>query len=93
MAAAILTKNALARKKANGEVYTAVAPFGYQAIDGRLIPSSSQAAIVAEIHSKRSAGATLAGIAQALNDRGVKGNQGGKWYPSTVSNILNREAA
>ena len=87
------TKAVLAQKKASGEVYTAVTPFGYQAIEGRLVQVEQEAALVAEMQSQRSAGATLAGIAQSLNARGIQGKSGGKWYPSTVSNILNRKAA
>ena len=86
------TKAALAHKKSSGEVYTAVTPFGYQAIEGRLVQVEQEAALVAEMQRQRTAGATLAGIAQSLNARGVQGKSGGKWYASTVSNILNRAA-
>ena len=87
-----LTKAALAHKKSKGEVYTAVTPFGYASKDGRLVQVEQEAALVAEMRSQRAAGATLAGIAQSLNARGVQGKSGGKWYASTVSNILNRAA-
>lgn len=45
--------------------------------------------IIAEI--KASGVSTLAGIADALNARGVATARGGKWYAGTVSNILKRE--
>lgn len=35
---------------------------------------------------------TLAGIAAALNARGVSTAQSGKWYPTTVKNLLDRAA-
>lgn len=45
--------------------------------------------ILPVIESIRSSGlSTLAGIAQALNDRGVKTARGGAWYPTTVRNVL-----
>jgi DNA invertase Pin-like site-specific DNA recombinase len=45
--------------------------------------------ILPVIESIRASGlSTLAGIAQALNDRGVKTARAGLWYPTTVRNIL-----
>jgi len=45
------------------------------------------------IHAIRDAGVTtLTGIAAALNARGIKTSRGGQWYPSTVKNVLRREA-
>lgn len=39
----------------------------------------------------RDAGATsLASIARELNNRGILSARGGKWYPSSVSNLLSR---
>jgi hypothetical protein len=35
---------------------------------------------------------TLAGIADALNARGVPTARGGRWHDSTVMNLLNRSA-
>jgi len=35
---------------------------------------------------------TLAGIADALNGRGVRTARGGKWHVSTVTNLLRRSA-
>ena len=36
---------------------------------------------------------TLAGIAEALNERGVRTARGGAWYAMTVKNLLERQAA
>lgn len=35
---------------------------------------------------------TLDGIAKALNARGIKTARGGKWYPTTVKNLMARES-
>jgi hypothetical protein len=43
--------------------------------------------------SYRNTGETLPAIADKLNDMGVKARRGGKWYASTVANILKREVA
>jgi DNA invertase Pin-like site-specific DNA recombinase len=43
------------------------------------------------IEAVRSSGVeTLQGIADALNNRGIKTRRGGDWYPTTVKNILKR---
>lgn len=36
---------------------------------------------------------TLQGVADALNNRGIKTSRGGSWYPTTVKNIIERQAA
>lgn len=47
--------------------------------------------IVPIIDAIRSAGVgTLAGIADALNARGISTSRGGKWHATTVKNVLNR---
>ena len=38
----------------------------------------------------RDAGLTLKQIADTMNRTGVATSRGGKWYPTTVSNILKR---
>lgn len=86
------TKAALAHKKAVGEKYAPV-PFGYKEIEGRLEVVQAEAQLVAEINSKRASGETLQAIAGYLNERGIKGKQGGKWYASSVRVILQRQAA
>lgn len=86
------TAAALAHKKANGEKYAPV-PFGYKEIEGKLERVQQEAAIVSEIISRRKSGETLQGIAQWLNDKGVIGKQGGRWYASSVSCILRRQEA
>ena len=86
------TTMALAHKKAAGEKYAPV-PFGYSELDGRLIAVESEALVVAEIMQQRSQGQTLQAIATDLNGRGITGKQGGKWHPSTVKCILQRQAA
>ena len=85
------TKMALAHKKANGEVYAPV-PFGYQAIEGRLVVVKREAKIVAEILAMREAGASFAAIADAMNERGIEGKRGGRWFASTVRYMINRQA-
>ena len=85
------TKMALAHKRSIGEVYAAT-PFGFDAIDGRLVEVKKEALIVAEILRMRDAGSSLAEIADGLNARGAEGKRGGRWHPSTVRYLINRQA-
>ncbi len=85
------TKMALAHKKAKGGVYAPV-PFGYEAIEGRLVTVKREAKIVGEILAMREAGASFAAIADTLNERGIEGKRGGRWFASTVRYMVNRQA-
>jgi site-specific DNA recombinase len=86
------TKGALAHKKATGQVY-ATTPFGFEAIEGRLVEVKAEAAIVADILRMRESGSSLAAIADDLNARGIEGKRGGRWHPSTVRYLVARQAA
>jgi len=86
------TKAALAYKKANGETYAPV-PFGFQAIEGRLVVVEEEASLVAEILRMREQGHTLRAIAGEMNQRGIEGKRGGKWHASTVRYLIQRQVA
>ena len=82
----------MAHKKASGEAYCG-APFGFEPIAGRLVEVKRESAIVADILKMREAGASLADIANNLNAKGIEGKRGGKWFPSTVRYLIQRQAA
>lgn len=86
------TKMALAHKKTKGEVYSPT-PFGFDAIEGRLVEVRREAKIVGEILRQREAGLSLADIADSLNTQGIEGKRGGRWYASTVRYLIQRQAA
>ena len=73
------------------QVYAPV-PFGYEAIEGRLVTVKREAKIVGEILAMREAGASFAAIADTLNERGIEGKRGGRWFASTVRYMVNRQA-
>ncbi len=54
---------------------------------------AAEALVVAEILSKRQSGMTLTAIADELNQLGITGKKGGKWFASSVSYTINRQAA
>ena len=87
------TTAALRHKRLKGEKYAPV-PFGYQAIEGRLIEVQEEARIVRDILKLREEGATLRAIADQLNVKQIQPKKGGRtWYASTVRYILKRQAA
>ena len=87
------TKAALAVAKSNGVVLGGDR--------GHLKDMNAGAVAAADDHAKqvseqilplRDAGLTLSQIADTMNRTGVATSRGGKWYPTTVSNVLKRVA-
>ena len=85
------TKAALAAKKAQGKV-----------LGGPKLPEAAQVAIKAKADkhaanalplikdAQRAGATTLRDIAEALNSRGITTARGGRWYATTVKNVLDR---
>lgn len=58
---------------------------------GRFRADAFAANVVPIVESIRTSGiSTLAGIADALNARGIKTARGGRWHPMTVRNVMQR---
>lgn len=86
------TSTALQHKKATGQVYTNQTPYGFQAIEGRLVQVEQEAQVVAEIQVARAGGSTLQAIADNLNGRGIPTKTGKSWAPATIHLLLKRTA-
>lgn len=84
-------KATLRHKKSVGQKYSPI-PFGYADVDGNLVPIESEALIVAKIIKDSQEGKALLRIARELNESGIPGKRGGKWYASTVQYVINRQA-
>lgn len=89
------TKKALARKKAQGVKLGNPTNLGEAGAIGRAAGAANAdrfaSNVLPIVESIRSAGVTsLVGIADALNTRGVATARGGRWYPTSVKNLLNR---
>jgi site-specific DNA recombinase len=92
------TKNSLALKKANREVYSS-APYGYDngiaektdkgTIKGKLIPNEREQVIISQIKAYRNHNLSLGKIAEDLNNRKIPSKKGGKWSSKTVADVLN----
>jgi DNA invertase Pin-like site-specific DNA recombinase len=83
------TRAALAAKRARGEVCGAV-PFGWDAVDGKLVANASEQAALAQIKTWRLCGLTLKEIANRLNAAGVPAKRGGVWRKQSVRSVLKR---
>lgn len=87
-------KAALAVKKARGEPYTAIPPYGWRRVqvEGREVlqeePTEQEA--IQFIREQRARGRSLRAIARACELRGYKGRGGGPLYLSRIAAILRR---
>jgi DNA invertase Pin-like site-specific DNA recombinase len=91
------TKAALAMKKAQGKVLGGPKLREARELGQRVIKTNADlqaAKVLPMIRSAQKAGATtLREIADALNARGVHTARGGKWFATSVKNILDRSKA
>jgi|SRR5579872_2545737 len=83
------TRDALGHKKRNGERVGNIA-YGYRlATDGEHVePDDAEQATLAEIRQLRAQGATLRGIAAALNHRAYQTRRGTAWRLESVVRVL-----
>lgn len=81
------TSMALAHKKARREAY-APTPFGYVREGNALVQCQEEAAAVELMATWRNQGMSYERIADRLNEAGVPGKRGGRWYGCTVRYIL-----
>lgn len=86
------TRDALAYKREQGQ-YLGAVPFGYTLEGPALEQSAEEVAIIGHVVTLKSNGLTLQQIADTLNQAGTSTKRGGRWYPTTVKNLLTREAA
>ncbi|OQW85750.1 MAG: hypothetical protein BWK72_20675 [Rhodoferax ferrireducens] len=86
------TSGALQHKKATNQKYTNITPYGFEAIEGRLVQVQQEAEIVAEIQASRTGGNTLQFIADDLNGRGIPTKTGKTWAPATIHLLLKRSS-
>ena len=62
---------------------------GYE-IEGKGLEENNQEMDIIQI-VKKNGKLTLRGIADLLNEKGIKGKRGGKFYPSTIAYIRQNE--
>ena len=85
------TKQALAPLKGTGKLGGNRGNIDKANEAARAIADSHAAKVIDTVLPLKEAGRTLQQIADTLNKSGVKTARGGKWYPTTVKNILSRQ--
>lgn len=83
------TRSVKANLKKNKKVYCPNPPLGFKNQDGELIRDPELHELVEKIFILRGQGMSMHGIAKTLNQDGVNGNKGGKFYASTIQKVLN----
>jgi site-specific DNA recombinase len=68
------------------------APFGWNVMDGRLVPNAGEQETLARSRELRSSGMGYASIAKALNDEGRATKRGGAWAAMSVRSVLRTSA-
>lgn len=79
--------NVLRHKKENLTVYSKT-PYGFNAVDGKLVPDEKQMHVVGVINDLNKRGKSLRSIASTLNDMEFPASDGGQWGHSSVKCIL-----
>ena len=79
------TRMALARKRDKGEKTGGDVPFGFDAVDGKLIPNQEEQKTKARISRLRKSGLSFQKVADALNADGIPAKRGGLWTSMQVN--------
>jgi DNA invertase Pin-like site-specific DNA recombinase len=82
------TSASLQHKKKNRKVY-GVVPYGWDRVGDDLVENTTEQSVIASVRAWRASGDSFQAIATKLNERRITGKSGGKWYPTSISNLLN----
>jgi len=86
------TTAALAHKKSNGEKCGGLCPYGYRAIEGKLVPHIPEQRIISRIKTLRAEGESTRAIVKRLQEEGIHTRKGTTFSQSQVMRILGRAA-
>lgn len=81
------TKAAMEHKRKKQERVSRFAPYGFQFVDGVVVPVKAEQEVVAHIKNLAAAGYKAPTIAKRLNSAGI-GARGSKWYDASVRRVL-----
>lgn len=81
------TSQALQHKKESGAVYGTI-PYGFQAVDGRLISDPKEMEAISTMRNLRQDGLSYREICGHLDASGVRTKKGASWKPQTVKTVL-----
>lgn len=75
----------------NGKITNVRRFFGYKIVDGELVVDPITASVVKEIFKRAVDGESFGSIARSLNERGIKGTNGGRWKTGHIADLLGNE--
>lgn len=64
--------------------------FGTQAVEGQLVADEKEQEVIELIRRHRKSGKSFQEIADYLNENGYQSKRGGKWYASSIKNVIDR---
>jgi len=76
------------REKKNKGLVSGRLMYGYDDVNGRLVKNEDEMKVISRIKGLRSRGYSWSKISDRLNNDGVKSKYGGKWYMSSVYNMM-----
>jgi DNA invertase Pin-like site-specific DNA recombinase len=79
------------RKRARGGYVGGYEAYGFDLVNGDLVPREDEQRILAYLREHRPTH-SLATLAAALNEQGIPAKRGGVWHPNTVRAVLMRDA-
>jgi site-specific DNA recombinase len=85
------TRDTLAHLRARGRCYSAIAPFGYEPKNGRLVEHQGEQATLALVASLRGAGASWRTVCEQLADRGIVQRNGQPWSVALLHRVASRQ--
>ena len=85
------SKWSIQRRFQNGSYKISYSPYGYDAIDGKLVINQAQAEIVRFIFAEILSGKSTQKVADALNLRKIQTKRGNLWTASTVRGMIGNE--
>lgn len=86
------TAAALAVKKERGEKTGGKVPFGYDVLEGRLVPNHHEQEAIRTMQELKERGYSLRAIGAELIERGFFPKNGGQWHAKVINGIMGAQS-
>lgn len=85
------TRVGLAQTRLNGRQIGDKTPYGYNLVNGRLVPDAGEQAVITHVNERYASGVGTRRIAKELIEMGITTKEGkATWYPVQVQRLLQR---
>lgn len=81
-------RSVMSYKKDTGLVYCGNTPFGYDKVDGKLVPNESEQALIQRMRALRKKKYSYDKIAQLFNMEGIISKTGSRFHATTIRKII-----